>query len=128
MAFNSTPLTEGDNQAALEQLRELLYGESLRRLEQRVTALERALEAAATAPPPAALPAASGTPANLLFQERLEHLHERLVQLRLETAQRDEQLHAELLALLNVLERSPASRQELARLLLDLGQRLQSRP
>jgi hypothetical protein len=124
MAFNSTPLTEDDNQAALEQLRELLCGESLRRLEQRMTALERALEAASTAP----LPAATSALANPLFQERLEHLHERLVQLRLETAQRDEQLHAELLALLNVLERSPASRQELARLLLDLGQRLQSRP
>jgi len=114
MVLNTTPLPESDNQAALEQLRELLCGEPLRRLEARVAALEAAL----AAPPPS----------NALLRERLDHLHERLVQLRLETARRDEQLHAELLALLAALENRPAARHDFGQLLIDLGQRLQDRP
>lgn len=42
MALDATQFSEGDNQAALERLRELLCGETLRRLEARVAALETA--------------------------------------------------------------------------------------
>jgi hypothetical protein len=118
MALDTGQLSESDNQAALERLRELLCGEALRRLEARVAALEAAL----AAPPP------NTGPVHSLFRERLDHLHERLVQLRLETARRDEQLRAELLALLAALEDRPAARRDFGQLLIDLGQRLQRLP
>lgn len=118
MALDTPQLSEGDHQADLEQLRELLCGEALRRLEARVAALEAALAASAR----------SAGPASALFRERLDHLHERLVQLRLETAQRDEQLHAELLTLFAALEERPANRRDFGQLLIDFGQRLQRLP
>ncbi|MDW8325639.1 MAG: hypothetical protein RMK99_03645 [Anaerolineales bacterium] len=118
MALNIQQISEGDQQASLEQLRELLCGEALRRLEARIEALEAALASLSR----------STAPVGALFRERLDHLHERLVQLRLETARRDEQLHAELLALLAALEDRPADRRDFGQLLIDLGRRLQHLP